>query len=68
MSWTDQDPPATDVILQFRHEAGCYIEIDKLPGGYRATAGNLFGSREIAQHTSLDALLREVQALSKQGA
>jgi hypothetical protein len=47
MVWRDQDPPATDVLLDFTVPfsgggSPAYLEIDKLlDGQYRATVGTL---------------------------
>jgi hypothetical protein len=64
MSWTDQTPEATDVLLQgkaFFEPRGEYVnfEIDRLPDGrFRATVGNLFGSEEVHRDGDLDQCLR----------
>jgi hypothetical protein len=53
MVWRDQDPPATDVLLDVNvpFSGGglpAYLELDKLPDGrYRATGGTLFEYHEL---------------------
>jgi hypothetical protein len=48
MAWRDQDPPATDVLLDVTVPfsgggSPAYLELDKLPDRlYRATVGTLF--------------------------
>lgn len=55
MAWRDQDPPATDVLLDFTvpFSGGgthAYLEIDKLPEGlYRAIVGTLFEYQELCR-------------------
>jgi hypothetical protein len=59
MAWRDQDPPATDVLLDFTvpFSGGgtpAYLEIDKLPEGlYRATVGTLFEYQELCRTGNL---------------
>jgi hypothetical protein len=53
----DQDPPATDVLLDVTVPfsgggSPAYLEIDKLPDGrYRATVGTLFEFQELGRVT-----------------
>jgi hypothetical protein len=53
MVWRDQDPPATDVLLDFTVPfsgggSPAYLEIDKLlDGQYRATVGTLREFQEL---------------------
>ena len=65
MSWTDQDPPAKNVLFSgyILHRGDhVHIEIDKLDDGiYRATAGNLFGSQEIGRHRDIEVVLWTIQ-------
>jgi hypothetical protein len=74
ISWTDQKPPAGDVLLSARittyrpgynhRDKAIHFEIDKLEDGtYRATVGNLFGSQEVIRHRSLEAVLRAIDRL-----
>jgi hypothetical protein len=55
MVWSEQDPPATDVLLHVNVPCSgggspAYLEIDKLPDGtYRATVGTLFEHQEICR-------------------
>jgi hypothetical protein len=62
MAWRDQDPPATDVLLDFivPFSGGgtpAYLEIDKLPEGiYRATVGTLFEYQELCRTGDLEGL------------
>jgi hypothetical protein len=69
MVWRDQDPPATDVLLDFTvpFSGGgtpAYLEIDKLPEGlYRATVGTLFEYQELCRTGDLEGLLRHSRAL-----
>ena len=67
MSWTDQNPQATDVLLAGHITTGktgrrVHFEIDRFEtfGGsvYRATVGNLFGSEEVVRHRNLCHVLR----------
>lgn len=65
MTWTDQDPPADNVIMQGvvyinndRDEA--HFEIDKIGDRYRYTIGNLFGSTDVGQDTDLERLITTV--------
>ena len=69
MTWVDQSPPATDVLIdgigmKLANGVSAHIEIDKLPqGDYRRTVGNLFWSREIMVSASLEDVLREARML-----
>jgi hypothetical protein len=69
MVWRDQDPPATDVLLDFTvpFSGGgtpAYLEIDKLPEGlYRATVGTLFEFQELCRMGDLEGLLRHARAV-----
>src|SRR5512132_2891843 len=69
MVWRDQDPPATDVLLDFTvpFSGGgtpAYLEIDKLPEGlYRATVGTLFEYQELCRTGDLEGLLRHTRAV-----
>jgi hypothetical protein len=53
MVWHDQDPLATDVLLDVNVPfsgggSPAYLELDKLPDGrYRATVGTLFEYYEL---------------------
>lgn len=66
MVWRDQDPPATDVLLDFAvpFSGGgtpAYLEIDKLAEGlYRATVGTLFEYQELCRTGDLEGLLSRV--------
>jgi hypothetical protein len=59
MAWCDQDPPATDVLLDVTvpFSGGgtpAYLEIDKLPDGrYRATVGTLLDYQELCRTAHL---------------
>ena len=69
MTWPDQTPPATDVILHVNVPCAggspAYLEIDKLPdGAYRATVGTLFEHQEICRTRDLDALVRHANAMA----
>jgi len=68
MSWTDQDPPAENVLLTayILHRGDhVHVEIDKLADGtYRATGGNLFGSQEITRHRNIEMVLYAIQKLT----
>jgi hypothetical protein len=64
MSWPDQVPPATDVILHLNVPCAAAsparLEIDKLPDGlYRATVDTLFEHQEICRTADLEALIRQ---------
>jgi hypothetical protein len=69
MVWRDQDPPATDVLLDFTvpFSGGgtpAYLEIDKLSEGlYRATVGTLFEYQELCRTGDLEGLLRHARAV-----
>ena len=58
MVWRDQDPPATDVLLDFTMPfsgggSPAYLELEKLPDGwYRATVGTLFECQELCRMPS----------------
>jgi hypothetical protein len=72
MSWPDQDPPATDVILHVNvpcagtgPSSPVYLEIDKLEdSSYRATVGTLFEHQEICRTDDLEALIRQANAMA----
>ena len=67
MTWPNQNPPATDVILHlnvpcagYGAASPCYLEIDKLADGrYRGTVGTLFEHEEICRTDDLEALVRQ---------
>src|SRR6266511_6059682 len=69
MAWTEQDPPATDVLLHLVVPCSgggspAYLEIDKLPDGrYRATVGTLFEHQEICRTRDLEAPVRHAHAM-----
>jgi hypothetical protein len=67
MAWTDQSPPATDILLSAHFSTSdgrrVWIEVDKLERKYRATAGNLFGSQEITRNRDLESVLRTIWEL-----
>jgi hypothetical protein len=69
MAWRDQDPPATDVLLDVTvpFSGGgtpAYLEIDKLANGrYRATVGTLFEFQELCRTGDLEGLLRHARAV-----
>lgn len=71
MTWTNQEPPATDVLLHTSmhlKDAAAVLEIDRLQSKtlvpqYRLTVGDLFSSAEAARSYSLDALLRQANRL-----
>jgi hypothetical protein len=69
MVWRDQDPPATDVLLDVTvpFSGGgtpAYLEIDKLANGrYRATVGTLFEYQELCRTGDLEGLLRHTRAV-----
>ena len=71
MVWRDQDPPATDVLLDFTvpfSDGGtpAYLEIDKLPEGlYRATVGTLFECQELCRTGDLEGRLCCIDALGR---
>jgi hypothetical protein len=73
MVWRDQNPPATDVLLDFNvpFSGGgtpAYLEIDKLPEGlYRATVGTLFEYQELCRTGDLESLLRHTRAVQWSG-
>lgn len=69
MSWPDQDPPATDVLLHLNVPCAggtpAYLEIDKLLDGlYRATVGTLFEHQEICRTGDLESLIRHANAMA----
>ena len=72
MTWPNQHPPATDVILHlnvpcagYGTPSPCYLEIDKLDDGrYRATVGTLFEHEEICLTYDLEALIRQANAMA----
>jgi hypothetical protein len=67
--WREQDPPATDVLLDVTvpFSGGgtpAYLEIDKLPEGrFRATVGTLFEFQELCRTGGLEGLLRHTRAV-----
>jgi len=67
MSWKDQAPEATDVIailfVPDENGGSAQVEIDYLEKEkiYRATAGNLFISKELYRNADLEVLLRRVK-------
>ena len=73
MVWRDQDPPATDVLLDFTMPfsgggSPAYLELDKLPEGlYRATVGTLFEYQELCRTGNLEGLLRQARAVQSSG-
>jgi hypothetical protein len=73
MVWREQDPPATDVLLDFTVPfsgggSPAYLEIDKLPDGrYRATVGTLFEFQELCRTGDLEGLLRYTRAVQSSG-
>lgn len=70
MTWPDQDPPATDVILHVNVPCAggaspTRLEIDKLADGrYRATVGTLFEHQEVCRTRDLEALIRQADAMA----
>ena len=69
MTWPDQHPPSTDVILHVNVPCAggqpAYLEIDKLPDGtYRATVGTLFEHQEVCRTRDLEALVRQANAMA----
>jgi hypothetical protein len=61
--WTDQLPEPTDILIVTRAPGSksVFVEIDRLSDGtYRATAGDLFGSKEITRDSDLETVLRKV--------
>jgi hypothetical protein len=74
MTWPDQNPPASDVILHVNVPCAgggsdklTYLEIDKLPDGtYRATVGTLFEHQEICRTGDLEALVRQANVMAAQ--
>jgi hypothetical protein len=70
MVWRDQEPPATDVLLDVTvpFSGGgtpAYLEIDKLlDGRYRATVGTLFEYQELCRTGDLEGLLRHARAVA----
>ena len=73
MVWRDQDPPATDVLLDVNVTfsgggSPAYLEIDKLPDGrFRATIGTLFEYQELCRTVDLESLLRHTRAVQSSG-
>jgi hypothetical protein len=73
MVWRDQDPPATDVLLDVTVPfsgggSPAYLEIDKLPDGrYRATVGTLFEFQELCRTGDIEGLLRHARAVQSSG-
>jgi hypothetical protein len=73
MVWRDQDPPATDVLLDVNVPfsgggSPAYLELDKLPDGrYRATVGTLFEFQELCRTVDLERLLRHTRAVAVSG-
>jgi hypothetical protein len=73
MVWREQDPPASDVLLDVNvpFSGGgtpAYLEIDKLPDGrYRATVGTLFEFQELCLTGDLEVLLRHTRAVQSSG-
>jgi hypothetical protein len=73
MVWHDQDPAATDVLLDFTVPfsgggSPAYLEIDKLPDGrYRATVGTLFEFQELCRIGDLEGLRRHTRAVQSSG-
>jgi hypothetical protein len=68
MPWSDQDPPATDVLLQLNVPCSgggtpARLEIDKLSDG-RATVGTLFEHQEICRTDDLEGLVRQANAVA----
>ena len=70
MSWTGQNPPATDVLLHLNVPCSgggspAYLEMDKLPDGqYRATVGTLFEHQAICRTRDLEALVRQANLMA----
>src|SRR5512134_1212934 len=72
MTWPNQNPPATDIILHinvpcagYGAASPCYLEIDKLADGqYRATVGTLFEHEEICRTRDLEALVRQANLMA----
>ena len=79
MSWTDQNPEATDVLLNARAitKSGekVWFEVGKVTtssakaiwnGFFRVTVGNLFGSQEVCRRVTLEGALRQfAESLSR---
>jgi hypothetical protein len=69
----EQDPPATDVLLDVNVPfsgggSPAYLEIDKLPDGwYRATVGTLFEFQELCRTGDLEILLRHIRGVAVSG-
>ena len=67
MSWTDQKPQATDVLLTGKtwSKKGVEVvfEIDRIADQYRITVGDLFGSREICRMNNLEDAIRSFQVI-----
>ena len=65
MTWPDQTPPATDVILHVNVPCAGGSPAYKLPdGAYRATVGTLFEHQEICRTGDLEALVRQANAMA----
>ena len=70
MSWREQEPPATDILLRLNVPCSgggspAYLEIDKLADGlYRATVGTLFEHQEICRTNDLEALVRQANVMA----
>jgi hypothetical protein len=70
MTWSDQDPPATDALLHLNVPCSgggtpARLELDKLPNGSeRATVGTLFEHQEICRTGDLEALVRQANAMA----
>jgi hypothetical protein len=61
--WTDQNPPATNVLIQASKDR-LHLMIDQLEdGAIRVTAGDLFGSKELCCGDDLVAILKASNAL-----
>jgi hypothetical protein len=73
MVWREQNPPATDVLLDFvvpfsGGGSPAYLELDKLPDErYRATVGTLFECQELCRTGDLEGLLRHARAVQASG-
>jgi hypothetical protein len=65
LPWSDQDPPAGDVLHLIVPCSGggtpARLEIDKLT---RATVGSLFEHQEICRTRDLEALVRQADAMA----
>lgn len=73
MSWKDQNPEATDVLLAGRAVSDrgtkVWFEIDHVHADdvapYRITVGNLFGSQEICRMNNLEVAIRAFSEVLK---